>query len=83
MTARVSHVSKRSPEHEITVNAPADFLLIPMDARLIEQVLINLLDNAIKHTSKENEISVTVAKDPENHWVRFSVKDRGHGHSGD
>lgn len=75
----VSHVSKRSPEHEITVSVPAEFLLVPMDARLIEQVLVNLLDNAIKHTPKENEIVISVTKDTQNHRALFSVKDRGLG----
>lgn len=37
---------KRFPEKGIQVRVPDDILLIPMDATLIEQVLINLVENA-------------------------------------
>ncbi len=75
----VSHMAKRSPKHEITVNTPGELLLVPMDARLIEQVLINLLDNAIRHTPPQNEISVSVIEDKKKGCAVFSVKDRGEG----
>lgn len=75
----VNHVSRRSPKHEITVKAPDEFLLVPMDAKLIRQVLVNLLDNAIKHTFPEKEICVSVTKDENTHLAIFSVKDSGIG----
>lgn len=37
------------PEQEITVELPDGIVIIPMDAILIEQVLVNLLENAICH----------------------------------
>lgn len=40
---------KRHSEQEVEVDIPEDIVLIPMDAILIEQVLINLLDNAVEH----------------------------------
>ncbi len=75
----VDHIAKRSPEHEINVSAPDEFLLVPMDAKLVKQVLINLLDNAIKHTLPSQEISVSVEKDEKKQAVVFSVRDRGSG----
>jgi two-component system sensor histidine kinase KdpD len=48
-----------------------------MDAKLIEQVLINLLDNAIKHTPPDCEISVSASE--EKNTATFSVADRGCG----
>lgn len=75
----VGHVSRRSPEHEITVNVPGELLLAPMDARLIEQVLINLLDNALKHTLVTNPISISVTEDTKANCAIFSVADRGAG----
>ena len=39
-------------EHSITAESTDDFLLARMDARLIVQVIINLVDNAIKYTQK-------------------------------
>lgn len=50
-----------------------------MDAKLIEQVLINLLENAVKHTLPEQEISVSVTEDKRNDCVVFTVADRGEG----
>ncbi|HAK72815.1 MAG TPA: molecular chaperone Hsp90, partial [Sporomusaceae bacterium] len=52
---------------------------MPMDAKLIRQVLINLLDNAIKHTTLEDEIRVAVTEDTEKNCAVFSVRDGGEG----
>lgn len=75
----VSHIMQRSPEYEISITIPNELLLVPMDAKLIEQVLINLLDNAVKHTPPGNEISVTVVHDEDANCAVFSVMDRGDG----
>ncbi len=75
----VVHVAKHSPKRELAVSVPEELLLVPMDAKLIKQVMINLLDNAIKHTSPENEISIDAALNLENNMAVFSVKDRGTG----
>lgn len=40
---------KRYPNAEVMLTIPSDFLMIPMDAILIEQVIINLLENALVH----------------------------------
>ncbi|MEA4895361.1 MAG: DUF4118 domain-containing protein [Oscillospiraceae bacterium] len=73
----VGHIMKRYPEYEISVNIPEEVLIVPMDAKLIEQVLINLLDNAVKHSPPEHEISVSTVK--EENMAVFSVADRGCG----
>lgn len=75
----VNHMSRRHPEYNITVDMPEALLLILMDAKLIEQVLINLLDNATKHSKPENEIKVKVTEEKEHNQVRFSVIDNGEG----
>jgi len=59
------------------VKVPDTLLIVPMDGTLIEQVLINLLDNAIKHSSEESMIQVDVRKQ-ENDAV-FEVIDHGEG----
>ena len=73
----VSHIAARAPKHEISVNVPDELLLVPMDAKLIEQVIINLLDNAVKHTSPGKEISI--AAELCGNTAKFAVKDRGAG----
>jgi two-component system sensor histidine kinase KdpD len=75
----VNHITQRSPGHEIIINIPSELFLVPMDAKLIEQVLINLLDNSIKHTPSGNDISVTVTKDERTDFAVFTVADRGEG----
>ena len=72
-------MEKRAADREINVSIPENLLMVPMDARLITQVLVNLLDNAAKHTPPEAEISVQVEEDTEHREARFSVMDRGSG----
>lgn len=75
----VHHILQRSPACEITVNIPDELYLVPMDAKLIDQVLINLMDNAIKHSPAGGEISVAVSRDDKMGCAVFSVADRGDG----
>lgn len=75
----VNQISRRYPLYDIAVNAPSQMLLVPMDAKLISQVLINLLDNAVKHTSPPGEINITVLKNDELNQAVFIVKDNGTG----
>lgn len=58
----VARMAGRAPDREIQVEAPEEVLMVPMDAKLIMQVLINLMDNAVKHTDGAEEIKVTVKK---------------------
>ena len=75
----VNHIMKRFPKREISVTAPGELLVVPMDAKLIEQVLINLLDNAIKHTPQDKDISISVKENKDKGCAEFSVADHGYG----
>ena len=75
----ISHISKRAPDYEITASVPDELILVPMDAKLIIQAIINLLDNAIKHTTPDKDISIIVALEKNENAVRFTVKDSGSG----
>ena len=68
---------KRAPGRELVVTIPDELVIVPVDAKLIVQVLINLLDNSVKHTTPDQEISVSVEKQAD--AVRFTVTDRGKG----
>lgn len=46
----LKHVNRKSAEHHITVTHADELILARMDARLIVQVIINIVDNAIKYT---------------------------------
>jgi len=52
---------------------------IKADKRRVAQVLNNLLENAIRHTGKGGQITVTVAKGGHGAEVQFAVKDSGEG----
>lgn len=75
----VAQLESRAPEYEISVTVPDEVLMIPMDGKLMMQVLINLLDNAVKHTNPGEEISISVKKDIQNNRAIFCVADRGEG----
>jgi two-component system sensor histidine kinase KdpD len=69
--------TKNFKEHKIKVNMPENLIMVPMDGNLMEQVFINLIDNAIKFTPKESLIKVNVYEKNEN--VFFEVMDNGIG----
>ncbi|ALB48756.2 MAG: sensor histidine kinase KdpD [Clostridium beijerinckii] len=73
----VQRTSKRLKDHEIKVTVPEDVIMLSMDGNLIEQVLINLFDNAIKFTPKEALIEVKVYEEVGD--VIFEVIDDGIG----
>lgn len=57
----VQKFQKHYPDNAIEVSAPEELLMAPMDALLIEQVLFNLLENAVLH-GKAGHISLSVRK---------------------
>lgn len=42
---------KHYPDQPVEVDIPESFITIPMDSILIEQVLVNLLENAVRHAA--------------------------------
>lgn len=73
----LDHVQKRAPGREIGVEIPQELMLVPMDGKLIVQVLINLLDNALKHTQNGEPIQIKMCRKGKN--AVFSVADGGEG----
>lgn len=70
-------IEKRHPNCMIHVKIPENFILLPMDAMLIEQVTINLLENAILHSGSAAPVDIVVENEPE--YVSFTVRDYGSG----
>lgn len=68
---------KRFPNIQVQVQAPGELLFVPMDPILIEQVLSNLLENAVIHGETTTTIRLSVEAD--NGYARFSVEDNGQG----
>lgn len=68
---------KRCPQQEVTVKIPEEFVSIPMDAMLMEQVLINILENAMVHAKGMTELKLEV--ECQNNIARFMISDNGCG----
>ena len=73
----LSRIRKRFALRNISVSVPDELLVVPMDSTLIAQVLINLLENAIKHSPDDSLVEVRLNK-KENFGV-FEVIDHGTG----
>ena len=73
----VSRLKKRIPNIQINVLVPDEFIMIPIDAMLIEQVIMNLLENAYIHSGSALPIDLTVFQSSES--VSFHVRDYGMG----
>lgn len=72
----VSHVNGLS-ERPFCIKMPKELIAIPMDGKMIAQVLINLLDNAITHTPKDAPVELSVFQ--RDGYVEFNVADGGKG----
>lgn len=73
----VIQIRKRLPEAEIKVSVPDEVLMIMMDAILIQQVIMNLLENAVIHARSTRPIEIAVKREGEK--VSFHVVDYGIG----
>ncbi|MBU6482554.1 MAG: sensor histidine kinase KdpD [Nitrospirae bacterium] len=75
--AALTRLESRLNEHQVRTNFQPDLPLVLLDGVLMEQVLINLLENALKYAppSTAIELSATVS----DHQLVFEVADRGPG----
>ena len=73
----VQKFGKRFPDVRILVHVPDEVLLVPMDAILIEQVLVNLMENSVIHGKKTSGIEITIVR--EDKTARFTIEDDGVG----
>lgn len=67
---------RRFPQVRVTVSAPEELLMVPMDPILIEQVLANLLENAAIHGGAAN---IALSLEAEAGFARVTVRDDGGG----
>lgn len=80
-SSAINKIRRRYPDVHVSVHVPDDVLLIPMDAVLVEQVLVNLMENSVLHGRKTSHIDLTVYSE-DNSGV-FTVDDDGCGISED
>ena len=71
------HLDRNAAKHVISVDLPDDLLMAEMDARLIVQVVINIVNNAVKYTPEGSHIVLSARR-----WgklVRVQIADDGPG----
>ncbi len=73
----LSHVDRQAARHEISVELSDDLLMAKMDVRLIVQVIINIVNNAIKYTPEGSHICLSAQK--QEHMVCIRISDDGPG----
>lgn len=73
----MKHIDRKAVHHRIMMEQEDDMLVARMDAKLMMQVIINLVDNAIKYTPKGSIIRVSTKKSGKD--IVISVSDDGNG----
>lgn len=77
ISSAIMLVSKRVGNHILRTETPDEIVLVPVDARLFIQVLVNLLDNAFRHSGTDTTVVVSVNVHKKH--VVFQVSDNGKG----
>ena len=73
----IEQLGRRAGHNQIKVDVPANFPLVLMDFTLMAQVIVNLLENAIKYSPQDSLIEVSVSLDDSK--ARITILDRGVG----
>lgn len=77
VTEALQHVDRKKDKHHIQASVDGDLLMARMDSRLIVQVLINLVDNAIKYTPSGSHIAISARREKD--MAVIEVADDGPG----
>lgn len=75
LSEALQKLEKRHPNSAVHVAVPESIILLPMDAVLIEQAVINLLENALLHSSGEKDVDIIVEDGAQE--VTFLIRDYG------
>ena len=77
----LKHINRKKTDYDIKYNSGQDLMLVKIEPRLIMQVIINIVDNAIKYTPAGSQIIITTKKRFNN--VVVQIADNGNGISDD
>ena len=73
----VRHTERTHPKRNIIVDMYDEIIPVMADANLIVQVIVNLMDNAVKYSDEDSDVTVSVHL--ENEYAVISVSDHGTG----
>lgn len=68
---------RRFPECHVELDMSEDILFFPMEPMLVKQVMVNLLENAIRHSGDTQHITLHLFRQDD--WAVVEVRDRGKG----
>ena len=77
ITEALHHINRKRTEYVISVEHSDDLLLAQMDARLVMQVIINIVDNAIKYTPSGSHIWIKTKRS--GNMAQIQIADDGPG----
>lgn len=77
VTEALNHVGRGRTDHVITFICEDEWLMARADARLIVQVVVNIVDNALKYTPPGSHIDITAASEDDK--VAVTIADDGPG----
>ena len=72
---------RRFPDANVQLDLSEDILFLPMEPMLIKQVIVNLLENAVRHSGDTQHIQLHLFRQEE--WAVVEVRDHGIGLSPD
>jgi signal transduction histidine kinase len=75
----VVRFQRTAPGRTLSFETPLEHLVAQVDPERIEQVLDNLLSNALKYSPEDGPVRVTLGESTETHMAELSVADRGIG----
>ncbi len=73
----LTKLKKRYPDQKVELNMPDEFVIVLADAILVEQVLVNLLENAVEHAEGMTKLKLNICMAEEK--IVFEVEDDGCG----
>ena len=73
----INCISRRTKGHRLHIEMPDELLMVKTDVRLLMQVIINIVDNAVKYTSAGSDIKIRAFRQGEQAVVE--VADTGYG----
>lgn len=73
----LDHADPNLKKYKVSVTIDSDFLMLLMDTQLIIQVLVNIINNAVRYTPEGSSITITVKK--EENIARVEIADNGPG----
>ena len=77
VTEALTHLSRVQTDYELVVNIKDALLMVKVDAQLIMQVIVNLVENALKYTPKGSQIHIEARRVGEQ--VAVEIADNGSG----